>query len=445
MISTTRLYFSFVVLSLLSTPLFCSSARADIVVSTLNIFPMSANDAAGVLRLDDATGTDFNIGTIPAFSSTAGPFSPTDVAIGPNGNIFVADAGTFSILHFDGRTGAPLPSPIGGPDGLFAARPQSTGLTYTSIAFDSAGQLYAADAELGAIRVYNGPNVSPPNGTPGTQVGTLLSSPSSSIASLASIAFDQNGKLLASDRDGGQVFRVDVDTDVDEVIIDAGIGGAFSPAGLLVDSGSGDILIANLFGNNILKYDTNGDNGQQFADVPVDVCDPSMPEMRCDTDGGSFPSDLVFDRDGNVLVAVLGGSNALGAGNGRVVRFDSSGGSLTTLIDELAIPASSLAVIDDLVPADFDGNGVVALSDHDVWKNSLGVSVSPSTGADANGDGLTNLADFTVWRDTLFDTAIDTSGALNATPQESAVVPEPTACALALLALGGWLSCKRLG
>lgn len=387
------------------------AVRGDIVVSTINFLAQTPQEGAGLLRFDEVTGTHLSAGDIPPFASMAGPFGPTDVTVGPNGNIFVADGFTGSILHFDGRIGAPLPSPIGGPAGLYTGVAVSGNLTFTSLAFGGDGRLYAADADLGAIRVYDGPG----GALPGMQVDTLLDNPSSPIANLASLAFDQSGKLLVSDRDGGQVFRVDVATDDDEVIISGSpSGGFFTPVGMAVGA-SGDIFVANLFGSNLLKFDPNGENGVVFADVPL---------VEGDVDGGSFPADIVFDRNGDLLVGVLGGNNQIGSGEGRILRFDAAGVLQQTLADKLD-PVSGIVLIDDLVPGDFNGDGLVDQQDYAEWTAQFAESVTPTHGADGNGDGLVDAADYTIWRDTLEATGIATEASLAASQ-----VPEPHALAI---------------
>ncbi len=405
----------------LSTGL-ASLACADLVVSTINFLAAGPEDAAGLLRFDESTGIALSDGDIPPFASPGGPFGATDIAIGPNGAVFVADGFTGSILQFDGTSGNPLASPVGGPAGLFTGVAPTGGLTFTSIAFDAAGRLYAADASLGAIRVYDGPQ----GAMPGVQVDTLLDSPSVAVANIASLAFDQNGKLLVSDRDGGKIYRVDVDTDIDEVIVEV-LGGSFTPVGMVVDDG-GSIFVANLFGSSIQKYDTNGGNGQLFANVPL---------VAGDTDGGSFPSDVIFDRDGNLLVAVLGGNNIVGSGEGRILRFAPSGTLLETLASGLA-PVSSIALLDDLLPGDFNGDGVVDTDDYTVWKSQFGDTVTPTRGADANGDGVVDAADYTVWRDTLGATGIASASLAAAISVDAAQVPEPASIGLLLAGLFAW-------
>ncbi len=395
-----------------------ADVRGDILVSTINFLAQIPADAAGVRRYNQESGTELTLGDVPPFNSEAGPFGPTDVAVGPDGNIYVSDPFTSSILYFDGTTGAPLPSPFGPsfPDGLFAAVSAQQNLTFTSLAFH-AGQLYVADAFDKTVLVYNGPNTA----MPGVQVDTLLDSPSVPVNSLASIAFDNSGNLLVSDRGDNKVYRVDVATDIDSVIIQAASqqDPPFAPAGIAVGPND-DIFLVDLGGSAILRYDSSGGNRQVFANIPV------LPE---DIDGGSFPSDIVFDHNGDLLVAVLGGSNVIGSGVGRVLRIDPTG-TIVDTIDDMLVPASGIALIDDLVPGDYDGNGIVEPADFGEWKSQFGNTVARYAGADGNGDQRVDLADYTVWRDSLGATGVESP-----LGQFSSPVPEPGTLVGALVVL----------
>ncbi len=390
-----------------------SVVRGDIVVST---FPFVVN--GGVQRFDQVTGTELTLGDVPALAvPELGPTSSTDVAVGPDGNIYVTNEG--NILYFDGTTGAPLPAPLGPsfPDGLFTAITAESDNNgdgkidgFTSLAFQG-DRLYAVDIsnpEQDVVRVFEGPTST----NPGMEIliggSPLLASPSVPAAALTSLTFDNSGNLLVSDLSGRKVYQVDVETGADSVIIDAVQSPqVFSISGIAVDS-SDNIYVVDLFGGAVYTYDSNGQNEQLFATIPV---------LPGDTDGGSFPSDIVFDRNGDLLVAVLGGER-VSPTQGRVLRIDPTG-TIVETITGMQLPLSGIALIDDLVPADYDGNGTVESADFGEWKSQFGDSIAAFTGADGNGDGTVDLADYTLWRDSLGATGIE------ATAGQFAPVPEP--------------------
>jgi hypothetical protein len=79
---------------------------------------------------------------------------------------------------------------------------------------------------------------------------------------------------------------------------------------------------------------------------------------------------------------------------------------------------------------DYDTNGVVEQADYDLWAQTYGSTVTPSTGADGNGDGLIDAADYTVWRNAI-------------APSPMMAVPEPAACLIAILALANLTQLRR--
>jgi hypothetical protein len=248
---------------------------------------------------------------------------------------------------------------------------------------------------------------------------------------LSSIAFTPDGNLLLSDQFGGKIYHADITTTpgteivtelVSEIDID-GMPGAdpFNPSGLVVDEATGEIYVVNLSGNNVLRFDLDGANPAILATIrPGDEADiNSLYGTRTHN-----PTDIAFDRDGNLLVSVLGDTNPFPGGmpqpaEGGILRFDTSGNLLQTVAEGL-LPVSGIALIDDLLPADYDGNGTVETADYEMWKSQFGDTVAAYAGADGNGDGVVDLADYTVWRNTLGATGIAASSG-----HRSAQVPEP--------------------
>ena len=52
----------------------------------------------------------------------------------------------------------------------------------------------------------------------------------------------------------------------------------------------------------------------------------------------------------------------------------------------------------NLVPGDYNGDGIVDARDYVVWRNSVGQTVTFFDAADGNGDGTINAGDYSVWR-----------------------------------------------
>lgn len=396
-----------------------STCRADLFTTTID--PLGT--PSGLQRFNDTTGVRLTGGEVaPGDVGGFAPFAPTDIVLGPDGNVYVSDAGTSSIFRFDAMTGAPAPPPnMAFPPGQFVQRPSlppvENALAFTSLTFDSTGLLYVLDA----YDVSDVPDPMPPQpgvriyDSTGVRIDSLLESETTTLGSLSSLQFDSFGDLLISDRDNATIYRVDVETDTLTVFASTGVVG---PAGIAV-AGNGDVYVADLFGNQIVRYDPDGSNSQTFVALPP------VPEVPF----SNFPSDLVFDSEGNLIVAVLGSENPGpdGTALGMLLKYDPTGTLIDTIASELR-PTSSVAIVPDLLPGDYNGDGLVDTADFMVWQESYGDEVPATSGADGNGDGIVDAIDYAVWRETL--------GASGFAPTEAtAAAPEPSALVLAFVAV----------
>jgi hypothetical protein len=186
-----------------------------------------------------------------------------------------------------------------------------------------------------------------------------------------------------------------------------------APASLLFLP-NGDLLVVSMFSNKIERYNSNFVHRGTFAEIAPLV--PGDPEYT------NYPSDIAFDADGNLLVAVLGHDyNNVG----QILRFsydnNTVAGTLLGAVADAQPPLGSVAWIASpgAVAGDFNGNGSVGPEDYSKWKSDYGKWVAKGGGADGNGDGIVNAADYTVWRN-----------AMDATPGAGAAVPEPGAAVL---------------
>ena len=106
---------------------------------------------------------------------------------------------------------------------------------------------------------------------------------------------------------------------------------------------------------------------------------------------------------------------------GRIIESDYSNNSTRILVD--------------LLPGDYNDDGVVNAADYTVWRDTVGQSVAIlTTGADGDGDGAITTADYQVWK-THFGQTLAAVGS-------GASVPEPPTVLL-VFAAAGW--CLRRG
>jgi hypothetical protein len=120
-------------------------------------------------------------------------------------------------------------------------------------------------------------------------------------------------------------------------------------------------------------------------------------------------------------------TDALNAGKFFVSRGTNQAGSI---IDDVRIQATSAFPVAN---ADFDDDGDVDGEDFLVWQRGVGItSGAQLDDGDANGDGAVNAADLTVWKNNFASAAAAASA-----------VPEPTAAAVATVALAGLLAVGR--
>jgi sugar lactone lactonase YvrE len=181
----------------------------------------------------------------------------------------------------------------GGVGSIFA----STGLSSpTGLAFDSAGNLYAANSGNNTIEKFS---------STGTDLGVFAST---GLSIPLGLAFDGAGNLYAANF-GNNTIEKFTPGGVGSVFAHNVAGSLFGPAGLAFDS-AGNLFVAN--GNNadIEKF-TPGGVGSVFA-------------FGFSTGGN--PRGLAFDGAGNLYAAIIpgGGIDKITPGGG-VSNFASSG------------------------------------------------------------------------------------------------------------------------
>jgi tripartite motif-containing protein 71 len=263
---------------------------SDVSFSTVQVFNMSGN----------LTGS---------LTPTGGWGSPAGIAVGPNGDVYVADMNNNAVEQFD-------------PNGNFIKTFISTGLFEpTGLAFGPDGYLYVANFGVGNNSYISrfDSNGNAVDVTPFVPSSTGLFDP-------GAIEFGPDGNLYIADSSNAAIDKVLLPSGSFSTIVPTCAvttspsnpqGVAFGSDGNLYvsDAGSG----CGNAGSAVYKYDTSGDALGPFI----------APNVL------STPIDLVFGPDGNLYVTDAMGRVALfnGTTGNEMADFVASGGSSGPLVD----------------------------------------------------------------------------------------------------------------
>jgi DNA-binding beta-propeller fold protein YncE len=367
---------------------FIAPARADLLAGDFKF--------NSVFRFNDETGAEVPGGIA---AGSAGLEATAGVAVGPDGNIYVSSQNTGEILFYDGETGAPLSSPLpGGRDGLFALlrTEDHPGGAPGPLRFGPDGNLYVSDFGGTTVRVFHG------------MTGVELPPAASGFGPPGGLAFAPNGDLYVGNFGTSAIIRVR--NGAQQTFIASGTGPILTPSAMLLVP-NGDMLVVSMFANEIHRYSASGAYLGLFAAI-----EPVPPPV----DVTNYPSDIAFDADGNIVVAVLGATNPPD-NRGQILRFALNEGSVAgTLLDTLVDaypPMGSIAWIrsPDAITGDFNNDGTVNSADLNKWRADYGKWVAKGGGADASGNGIVDSADYVVWRKAFGSGP--PAGAANAVPE----------------------------
>jgi len=340
-------------------------------------------------------------------SGSAGLDYASGIAVGPDGNIYVSSVNTGSIYYYDGQTGIPLPSPIpAAPAGLFAFLQTAAP---AQLAFGPNGNLYVSEFFGTNVRVYDA--------HPGATFGQQLANAATGLSSAGGLAFLSNGDLLVGNgfvMGEGQTAKITRVSNGVQSDFGFSEGAVFAPGAILALEDD-SVLVADLLGNFVGKFDSAGIPQGIFALIPPLAAPPAT----------NYPSDIKFDQDGNFIVSVLGPtnpSNNPADNQGALWRFDRSGniidpdndGTPNEPITSGIEPIGGLAWTPSLktLAGDFDGDNTVGPADYAKWRADFGKFVAKGNGADGNNNGIVDAADYVVWRNA-------------AGPALASLVPEP--------------------
>ncbi|MBA3484071.1 MAG: hypothetical protein H0T51_19880 [Pirellulales bacterium] len=368
---------------------------------------------ASTSSADEYWVSDRATGRVLALDATSGAFlrviastglhQPTNLTKGPDGFLYVSDIGPLAlapIVRIDPSNGNATAFPATLPP-LFGAG---------GIISDNQSIFVSEIGQFNGDEVYE---FLPAGGAPLNVIGT-----GSTASGRTGMAFDSAGDLYVSSFGEGAGFSGSVlkhDGGSGFTTFASGVAAGSQPLsganGLAFDS-AGDLYVAGLFSQNVIKYPvTDGVSGEgvQFgANLP-------------------YPSGLLVHSDGgreSLLITSLGNDNLLDPiypgmiFPGAVYRYNLATGT----------------AINFLV-ADFDRDLVVDADDLTVWRSSFGGGAA----ADADGDGDSDGADFLLWQQNLGNQGVlgdfqPTGIILHVTNPSPAAVPEPAAAAMAALA-----------
>jgi DNA-binding beta-propeller fold protein YncE len=274
-----------------------------------NVYVASAGTNS-VLRYNGSTGT-----FIDSFvaAGSGGLTAPYGVAFGPDGNFYVSSTGTNqAVLRYNGATGAFIDTYVA---------PASGGLnTPLALAFGSDGNLYVADSLSNAVQRYQGPS-GPSPGAPLPSAGqtgaAFVAAGSGGLNSPFDLEFGPDGNLYVNNTTTNLgVLKFDGTTGAFlSTYVAAGSGGLGAPRGMAFDQ-DGRLYVADFWTNAVHRYDNAG----QYLDDPV-VASPNSVLA---------PAGLALDAQGRLLIT--------GRSSNSVARYDR--GVTATLSAASATPVS---------------------------------------------------------------------------------------------------------
>ena len=260
-------------------------------------------DNARVRKVDASTG---NVSTIAGtgdygFSGDGGPaveaqlYHPDGVAVDASGNVYFGDWHCECIRRVDAATG--IISTVAGTgrwgfsgDGGPATSAQLNSLR--GLAFDSAGNLYIADASNHRIRKVNAAGVITTVAGGGSSLGDGGAAVEARLSSPHGVAVDGAGNLYIADTFNDRIRKVDASTGIITTVAGTGVeefsgdgglatlAGLWTPSAVALDA-AGNIYIADYSNHRIRRLTPMPSNGPPSTPptIPPPI-PPTIPAPR---------------------------------------------------------------------------------------------------------------------------------------------------------------------
>lgn len=253
---------------------FSASASAQIIVASYT--------GNAILRYDEVSGAP--LAPLANFNTVGGPAAMT---IGPDNMLYVASQASFQgqvpgqndfILKFN-------PFVPGGAPSVFAVLPNA--YSPGGLAFGPDGKLYVS--KFGVYGVTTGLGTVDRYSAGGAFEASVVSG----LTNPSAVKFDGSGNLYVSNFNGGSggsIKKFDGTTTTD--FVPTGSGSLQAPQGLTFGPGN-SLYVVDQIGEAVRKYDaTTGASQGNFISGSPFIND--------------FANDLLFDRQGQLLVTTLG-------------------------------------------------------------------------------------------------------------------------------------------
>jgi DNA-binding beta-propeller fold protein YncE len=226
---------------------------------------------------------------------------PAGIAFGRDGNLYVANQTSVFVPGMDDSI--VMIKPLTGDVTPLIDLP--SGYVPAGLRFGPDGNLYVC--HNGGVNAGEGSgSVDRYDGTSGAFLGSVVKN----LTQPTGLLFDKHGNLYVSNFGDGSIVKVHHKKGRVTTLVAPGSGGLAGPSGLQIGP-DGNLYVADLLLGAVRVYDPS--SGASLGDfIPA---------------GGAldnqFPSDLVFDHQGNLLVANLGDNFT--QPTGTVKLFDASG------------------------------------------------------------------------------------------------------------------------